>query len=104
MLSVGNSTEAYNCMIKNSSLAVYGHGNSASTAASVVGIAMLFLTVAYMWWVRYSHIPLSLFHPLLLNVSLSSFNLSGHRQIRKLRGQKPNEDDDEVRSAQRKSF
>ena len=39
----------FNCQALNSTLAVYGHGESASLAASVVGIIMLFVTVAYMW-------------------------------------------------------
>lgn len=39
----------YNCQRQNSSLAVYGHSDSSSVAASAVGIVLLFLTVAYMW-------------------------------------------------------
>lgn len=62
----------YNCQRHNSTFAVYGHNEASSTAASVVGIGMLFLTVAYM-----------------------CFNLSGHRQIRKLQGKQQNGDDDE---------
>jgi len=45
----GGSGGLYNCQRHNSSLAVYGHSKTASLAASVVGIAMLFVTVAYMW-------------------------------------------------------
>lgn len=52
-----NGTEFYNCRRHDSVLSVYGHGDSSSTVASVVGIALLFLTVTYMWYVSAERPP-----------------------------------------------
>lgn len=109
----GSSGNLYNCQRHNNSLAVYGRNSSTSIATSAVGIAMLFFTVAYMWWVDPTPFPSPLLFPLLsalpslcffpsppvfIPVSYS-FSLSGHRQIRKLQGKRATGDDsdDEVR-------
>lgn len=61
----GSSGNLYNCQRHNNSLAVYGRNSSTSIATSAVGIAMLFFTVAYMWWVDPTPFPSPLLFPLL---------------------------------------
>jgi len=47
----GTIIRSYDCQLGNSSLAVFSQGNGSALAASIVGIIVLFLTVAYMWYV-----------------------------------------------------
>lgn len=47
----GTIIRSYDCQLGNSSLAVFSQGNGSALAASIVGIVVLFLTVAYMWYV-----------------------------------------------------
>lgn len=41
----------YDCRLSYSSLAVFDRSNPSSLAASIVGIVLLFVTVAYIWLV-----------------------------------------------------
>ena len=43
----------YDCRLNYSSLAVYGQSNPSSLAASIVGIVILLVTVAYVWLVNW---------------------------------------------------
>lgn len=51
----GTNTSFYDCRLEYSAFSIYGSGNPdgrsnpSSLAASIVGIAVLFLTVSYMW-------------------------------------------------------
>ena len=44
------TNETYDCQLEYSTFAIYGRSNPSSLAASIVGIVILFVTVAYIWY------------------------------------------------------
>lgn len=45
----GTMTGFYDCHLNYSAAALYSRGNPSSLAASIVGIVILLVTVAYVW-------------------------------------------------------
>ena len=43
----------FNCSIRDSRFAVFSSDNDNALAASIVGIIVLLVTVAYIWWVLF---------------------------------------------------
>lgn len=53
IIVIRNNTDTfYDCRLSYSSLAVFDRSNPSSLAASIVGIVLLFVTVAYIWLVQ----------------------------------------------------